>query len=80
MAVEVLLAYIGAAAEVAGEGPDALVLTLVVLQVVAPREPLSALGTLQEALSRATADAVLGGNSKALKQWVQTIGRKSQFE
>ena len=66
VAVEVLLAYIGAAAEVAGEGPDALVLPLVVLQVPPPREPLPALGALEEALASAAADAVLGGNSTGL--------------
>ena len=46
VAGEVLLAYIGAAAEVAGEWPDALVLPLVVLQVPPPREALPALGAL----------------------------------
>ena len=69
VAVEVLLAYIGAAAEVAGEGPDALVLPLVVLQVLAPREALPALGALQEALASAAAEAVLGGNSTGLGKY-----------
>ena len=46
VAGKVLLAYIGAAAEVAGEWPDALVLPLVVLQVPPPREALPALGAL----------------------------------
>ena len=60
---EVLLADIGALAEAAGEGPDARVLQLVVLQVLLPSEALPALGAFQEALAGATADAVLGGNS-----------------
>ena len=38
-------------------------LPLVVLQVQTPCEALSALGALEEALSGAPADAILGGNS-----------------
>ena len=60
---EVLLADVGALAEAAGEGPDARVLPLMVLQVLLPREALPALGALEEALPGAAPDTVLGGNS-----------------
>ena len=48
MVSEVLLADIGALAEAAGEGPDARLLPLMVLQVLLPREALTALGALEE--------------------------------
>ena len=75
---EVLLADIGALAEGAGEGPDARVLPLMVLQVLLPREALPALGALEEALPSAAANAVLDGNSIFLSKLMKIISPRAR--